>query len=216
VHFALGPTTLPASCIQRRPPCQGDERWSPRPSVTLYAVCGCVCCVCELSVTVSGRPFGVYQTGRHVNALCLCCCCCWPVILQGSSVDVLRSNTGEAETQANSTCTHRHAITPVCAPSFLSLRRSARPLAQTRPANRSSVSGVRGSSSAPSPSVLCVLCTVRFLHLIRPVMCVLPEVSSPENKVSGTDRQTDGTAQTGQSTTLQADRGRLCNGIRMH
>ena len=27
--------------------------------------------------------------------------------------------------------------------------------------------------------------TMRFLHLIRPVMCVLPEVASPDRKVSG-------------------------------
>jgi hypothetical protein len=27
------------------------------------------------------------------------------------------------------------------------------------------------------------VCAVRFLHLIRPVMCVLPEVSTPENKI---------------------------------
>jgi hypothetical protein len=43
----------------------------------------------------------------------------------------------------------------------------------------------------PSPRLVCCGCTLafvatmRFLHLIRPVMCVLPEVASPDRKVCG-------------------------------
>jgi hypothetical protein len=41
-------------------------------------------------------------------------------------------------------------------------------------------------TTAPSQLLLgvcVVLSTMRFLHLIRPVMCVLPEVASPDRKV---------------------------------
>jgi hypothetical protein len=35
---------------------------------------------------------------------------------------------------------------------------------------------------------------MRFLHLIRPVMCVLPEVASPDRKVSFTERRLEDAA----------------------